>query len=288
MIRDVSYKLVHGKIAGITLGNPKAPVVLCLHGWLDNCASFLPFFDALIEQKSELLNQYQFVAIDWPGHGHSDHRSSDAHYHFIDWCYDLLQLLDVNQWQQITIIGHSMGGMAATLFTSAFNDKVDELILVESIGLLTQNENPSEQLRKGMLSRLQLQQKQTTVHQSVEAAVKARMNVSDLSDNDAKLLVERGLQTVESGVTWRSDARLRNVSPQRFSLKQAIQIVSNLHCPITLAIGENGFDMVQTGVKIFAEHISCYQQYTINGGHHPHMESPKAFIDIVEKALKKN
>ncbi len=286
MIRDVNYNLAHGKIAGITLGNPKAPVILCLHGWLDNCASFLPFFNTLIAQKSELLTQYQFVAIDWPGHGYSDHRSPDAHYHFIDWSYDLLQLIDVNQWQQISIIGHSMGGMAATLFTSAFNDKVEKLILIEAIGLLTQNENPSEQLRKGMLSRLQLQHKQATVHKNAEAAIKARMNVSDLGNQEAKLLVERSLHAVDKGVTWRSDARLRNVSPQRFSLKQAIQIVSNLHCPVTLAIGENGFDMVQTGVKIFAEHISNYQQFTIKGGHHPHMESPEAFVDIIDKFLK--
>ncbi|WOH37882.1 alpha/beta hydrolase [Thalassotalea fonticola] len=286
MIRDISFALAHGKLAGITLGNPNAPVVLCLHGWLDNCASFLPFFNTLIAQDSELLTQYQFVAVDWPGHGQSEHRSKDAHYHFIDWCYDLLQLLEVNQWQQISIIGHSMGGMVATLFTSAFNDKVDKLILIEAIGLLTQNENPSEQLRKGMLSRLQLQNKQATVHKNIDAAVKARMNVSDLADTDAKLLVERGLHAVEDGVTWRSDARLRNVSPQRFALKQAIQVVANLHCPVTLVLGENGFDMVQTGVKIFAEHISNYQQFTIHGGHHPHMESPADLVAIVEKTLK--
>lgn len=286
MIQDISFTLDQGKLAGITIGNSQAPVVLCLHGWLDNCASFLPFFNTLIAQDSKLLTQYQFVAIDWPGHGQSDHRSKDAHYHFIDWCYDLLQLLEVNQWQQISIIGHSMGGMAATLFTSAFNDKVDKLILIEAIGLLTQNENPSEQLRKGMLSRTLLQHKQATVHKNIEAAVKARMNVSDLGDSDAKLLVERGLQNVEGGVTWRSDARLRNVSPQRFSLKQAIQVVANLHCPVTLVIGENGFDMVQTGVKIFAEHISNYQQFTIDGGHHPHMESPEDFIEIVNKMFK--
>lgn len=285
MIRDISFTLAQGKISGITLGNPKAPVVLCLHGWLDNCASFLPFFNSLIEQESKLLRQYQFVAIDWPGHGQSDHRSKDAHYHFIDWCYDLLQLLDVNQWQQVSIIGHSMGGMAATLFTSAFNDKVDQLILIEAIGLLTQSENPSEQLRKGMLSRLQLKNKQATVHKNIDAAVKARMNVSDLADCDAKLLVERGLHTVKGGVTWCSDARLRNVSPQRFSLKQAIQVVANLHCPVTLVLGENGFDMVQTGVKVFAEHISNYQQFTIQGGHHPHMESSLDLITIVEKTL---
>ncbi|WP_068547129.1 alpha/beta fold hydrolase [Thalassotalea crassostreae] len=272
-------------IAALTAGSEGKEIVLCVHGWLDNAASYLPFFNEMSEQNHPLLDNYHFIAIDWPGHGKSFHRSADAHYHFIDWSYDLLLLIESNQWSKVSIIGHSMGGMVASAFASAFNDKVNNLILIEAIGLLTGTENPSEQLRKGMQSRLANKNKRLNVHKDINQAVIARMTVSDLKNDSATLLVQRGLNKVDGGYSWSSDARLRNTSPQRYSLKQAIQIISNIHCPVSVIVGDNGFDMVQTGIKVFAEHYSSYQQFTLKGGHHPHMESVSEFIDICEQQL---
>ncbi|MEW6996561.1 alpha/beta fold hydrolase [Colwelliaceae bacterium BS250] len=284
-MRELSFTLSDKTLAGIAIGDSELPVVLCLHGWLDNAASFMPMFEHIKQHNSDLLTQYQFVAIDWPGHGLSTHRSADAHYHFIDWSYDLLQLIDQQNWPSVNLIGHSMGGMVATLFTSAFNDKVNNLLLIEAIGLLTESENPSEQLRKGLQSRLNSSSKQKNVHKNLNAAVKARMNVSDLPNDAAKLIVSRGLKTVEQGVVWRSDPRLRNTSPQRFSIKQALQVVANIHCPVTLIVGDNGFDMIQTGIKVFGEHINEFTLHSVKGGHHPHMESVNDTVNIVAEFL---
>lgn len=282
MYKSVRFEQNNGHIAGLSVGNENAPVILCLHGWLDNAASFLPLFEHMLTTKSRLLKQYCFIAIDWPGHGHSSHRSKDSYYHFIDWTHDLLLLIEGQGWEQVDIIGHSMGGMVATSFTSAFNEKVKQLLLIESIGLITESESPSEQLRKGLLSRLQLAGKQKNIHKNIESAIQARMNVSDLANNQARLLVERGLHETDAGVTWRSDPKLRNTSLQRYSLKQAIQIVANVHCPVTVVRGDTGFDMINQGIKMYAEHISNYQQFTIKGGHHPHMQSPQELLVIVE------
>lgn len=282
MYKQVTFAQGGGHIAGIAVGNEQAPVILCLHGWLDNAASFIPFFDRMLSVNSTLLEQYYFIAIDWPGHGHSTHRGKNSYYHFIDWSHDLLVLIENQGWQQIDIIGHSMGGMVATLFTSAFNEKVKQLLLIEAIGLITESESPSEQLRKGLLSRLQLAGKQKNIHKNIDSAIQARMNVSDLANEPARLLVERGLEQARNGVTWRSDPKLRNTSLQRYSLKQAVQIVANVHCPITLIRGDTGFDMVQQGIKVFAEHMANFQQFTIKGGHHPHMQSTQELLNIVE------
>ncbi|MDG2394393.1 MAG: alpha/beta hydrolase [Thalassotalea sp.] len=285
-MRNISYELTDKTISAVAIGGEEQPVVLCLHGWLDNAASFFPLFEQLQQDFPELLDRYQFIAIDWPGHGLSSHRSLDAHYHFIDWCYDLLQLFEQQQWQKVSIIGHSMGGMVANAFTSAFNDKVEKLMLIEAIGLLTESENPSKQLRKGLQSRIKNAPKKLNVHKNLEAAIQARVNVSDLPNSAAKLIVERGVTAVENGVCWRSDPRLRNTSAQRFSLKQAIQVVANIHCPVTLIVGDSGFDMIQTGIKVFAEHINDFNCFTLAGGHHPHMESSIKMAELVNKFLK--
>lgn len=281
-MQAIEFNLDKLTLAGLRTGEETAPVILCLHGWLDNAASFTPLFEQLEQEDSPLLKQFNFIAIDWIGHGLSSHRGLDSHYHFVDWVYDLLLLIESQGWDQVNIIGHSMGGMIATAFTSAFNEKVNKLMLIESIGLITLNENPSEQLRNGMLSRLKFQKKQKSTHKTLDSAVKARMGVSDLPNHCAHLLVERSLHKVEGGVTWRSDPRLRNISPQRYALKQAIQIVANIHCPVLLILGDTGFDMIQAGLKVFGEHLEDLTHHTIDGGHHPHMESPSDVIKFIK------
>ena len=67
-----------GKIHGVRWGNPNAPAVLGLHGWLDNVATFAPL--------SPLLADLQIFAIDLPGHGLSEHRPSGVRYHLLDTC----------------------------------------------------------------------------------------------------------------------------------------------------------------------------------------------------------
>ena len=128
-LKPVSIDLGAGSIAGVTLGDDEKPIMLCLHGWLDNVASFYPLLPYLPDT-------YKIIAIEWPGHGHSDHRGKDAHYHFIDWVYDLLKLFESQKWKSVDIVAHSMGGMVASAFAAAFPEKVKSLTLVASIPLM--------------------------------------------------------------------------------------------------------------------------------------------------------
>ena len=102
---SVDFKLPSGlRLAGWHTGSalPSQPV-LCLHGWLDNANSFLPLATA--------LSELPLLALDLAGHGHSSHRSVDAHYYLFDYVADIATLCRQQGWQQLTIIGHSMGGM---------------------------------------------------------------------------------------------------------------------------------------------------------------------------------
>ena len=83
----VEFSLPALSLAGWQQGPTQQKVTLCLHGWLDNADSFLPL--------SACLNELNLVAIDLPGHGLSQHRSLDAHYHFLDWIYDLATLIKI-------------------------------------------------------------------------------------------------------------------------------------------------------------------------------------------------
>jgi len=63
---DIELVTPLGRRAGLHWRTENAPRVLCLHGWLDNAASFIPL--------APLLDKLEVFALDFPGHGNSEHR----------------------------------------------------------------------------------------------------------------------------------------------------------------------------------------------------------------------
>ncbi|NMP31336.1 alpha/beta hydrolase [Thalassotalea sp. M1531] len=272
---EVCYDINELSLHGLTAGDPEQPITLCLHGWLDNAASFLPLIPFLPDRR--------IIAIDWPGHGFSSHRSGDAHYHFIDWVYDLVQLFEVTQWQAVDIVAHSMGGMVATAFAAAFPEKVRSLTLLDSIGFVSDKaENTTEQLRKGLQSRIAGQTKRKNLHPSVESAIKARVAVSDLNTEQATLIVKRGLMQQGGDYIWRADSRLRNTSPYRLTREQAKQLICDVKCPVHLVYGDKGLDMVHIGIKEFSSLFNQFSLFELEGGHHVHMEKPAQVAEQIQ------
>ena len=279
-IHEVEFSLSSLTLKGISNTDSAIPNVLALHGWLDNSASFLPIMPYLDDM----------VAIDWPGHGLSSHRSAGAHYHFIDYVYDLLELFETNQWPALNIVAHSMGGMVASMFASAFPEKVKSLTLIDSIGFITdKTKNTTANLRKGLLSRLALTKKakyqqalnKIKVHANIDAAIKARLQVSDLHYGDAKLLVERGMLAVKQGFVWSSDPRLMTKSAQRLSLAQAQQLIQAINTPVQLIYGDTGMDLVKVGIEHYQTCFNHFKSTMLAGGHHVHMEQAKATAALV-------
>jgi pimeloyl-ACP methyl ester carboxylesterase len=271
---EICYEVNGTQLHGLTYGDKSGELLLCLHGWLDNAASFMPLFPFLSEKK--------IIAIDWPGHGLSSHRSDDAHYHFVDWVYDLLQLFELNQWHKVDIVAHSMGGMVASAFAAAFPEKVKSLTLIDSIGFLSSKaEQTTSQLREGMLSRLAGANKQKNLHTNIESAIAARVQVSDLQDEHAALIVNRGLNRQGDGYVWRSDSRLRMKSPYRLTLAQAEQFIRDIETPVQLIHGDNGIDMVASCIKHYGPLFQNLSYYELVGGHHVHMEQPKQTATLI-------
>jgi pimeloyl-ACP methyl ester carboxylesterase len=58
--------------------------ILCLHGWLDNAASFNRLAPLLLdspssdEQQEQCVQPMEILALDFPGHGLSGHKSVDG------------------------------------------------------------------------------------------------------------------------------------------------------------------------------------------------------------------
>ena len=301
-IETLSFQLEDLTLAALACGNKEQQPVLCLHGYLDNAASFLPLMQQLSQQgrqQGNLLADRRIIALDWPGHGHSDHRSVGAHYHFFDYISDLVALFNLNNWPAIDIVAHSMGAMIASAFAAAFPEKVKSLTLIDSFGFICAPiEQITSQLRKGVLSRVKPVKSKRAF--SEETAIKARMHVSDLKREHAKLLVQRSLLEVKPQQSnriagdnastlyrWRSDPRLRTISPYRLSLAQGQQLFSDIKCPLQLIYGDKGMDMVATGLEQFSASVDNLTTIRLSGGHHVHMEQTKELSPLLSDFFSK-
>ncbi len=277
-MQAVQFSLPALSIAGWQQGSLSPTVTLCLHGWLDNADSFLPL--------SAHLPQLNLVAVDLPGHGLSQHRSADAHYHFLDWIYDVATLIKTQGWQQVDIIGHSMGGMIGSVLAAVMPQMVRRLVLIDSIGLVTgETAKITEQVRTAINHRWQSPNKKKPVYQDLHSAALARQSQSDFDLASALVLATRGTTPCPGGLTWSADMRLRESSAYRLLPPQAAQLLKDIQCPVLAILATDGLDMMQQALKQYQD---CYPQLKLvrlTGGHHCHMTQPEPTANAIRQFL---
>lgn len=267
-------------MASIKHLTPNKPTILAIHGWLDNAASFKPLIP--------LLSNYSVIAVDLVGHGHSKHRSKDANYHLMDWVQDLYQFIIDEELQEVILLGHSLGGIIASIFASCFPEHVSKLILIESAGPLTEKSDKSvKQLRESILSRDGMSRKQAKHPTDLETVIRARMLAGPLSRDAAKILVSRNLKKMDdSSLRWRSDPRLRTLSSLRLTEPQAVNFISNISCQVQVILGDHGFEKMRKLMDLRSNYFCNMSVATVAGGHHCHMDSPQQVAEIIYRFTK--
>ena len=109
-------------------GIPSAGTMLMLHGWMDVSASFQFLVDAL-------KGNWRVISPDWRGYGQTDWPGGDC-YWFPDYLGDLDALADeLFPGEPINLVGHSMGGNVATLFSGIRPHRVRKLVNLEGVGM---------------------------------------------------------------------------------------------------------------------------------------------------------
>lgn len=120
-IRDHQYHCRHW-------GNPAAPILLMLHGWMDVSASFQFVVDSL-------SNDWHVIAPDLRGFGLTTGPKTDS-YWFPDYLGDLDALIDhYSPDQPVNLVGHSMGGNVVAIYAGVCPERVARLVILEGFGL---------------------------------------------------------------------------------------------------------------------------------------------------------
>ena len=109
-------------------GDPAAPRLFMLHGWMDVSASFQFVVDCLQQD-------WHVVAPDWRGFGLSERSGRDG-YWYPDYLADLEAiLLHYSPDAPVRLLGHSMGANVAMMYAGIRPDRVAKLINLEGFGL---------------------------------------------------------------------------------------------------------------------------------------------------------
>ena len=259
--------------------------ILALHGWLDNAESLAPLL--------RLLPQSNKLALDFVGHGLSSHPPPEHHRPFLDYVDDVLGSLDHLGWPQIDLIGHSMGGGVAVLFAAAFPERIRKLVLLDSLGpVASQPSNFATDLRRGLLARRKVADKQLPVYASVADALAARVRADNLGGGAiwppeaAQAMVERGLKPVAGGWTWRTDPRLTTPAPSRFSEAQVLSAITAIRAPILLVLaGPRASFLSGPFAEARLSAFSGAQIVPISAGHHVHLEQTGAVASLINEFL---
>ncbi|MCL4409972.1 alpha/beta fold hydrolase [Aliidiomarina haloalkalitolerans] len=295
-MRAVQFNLPYIQLAGVHAQFPStAPrTVLALHGWLDNAASFTPLLQELeiqaqLESTAETAAQphtLDLIALDFAGHGHSDHRPQGAWYYFTEYVADVIALIQQQQqqqqWSNLELLGHSMGGYVAQLVAAALPDQVQRVTAIEAMGLwLGQGGNLVTHLQKATAQRSELRSKAAPCYKDLQRLVNLRAELNDLTPDLARLLIERSVVTTERGFEWRVDPRVRLPSPIRFTAAHAVDMLENIRCPLHVVLGDSGHNDLHQAIQNWQHHVQQLTTLTIEGGHHAHMQSPADIARIL-------
>ncbi|MBX7058291.1 MAG: alpha/beta hydrolase [Leptospirales bacterium] len=271
--RELRIALQHLQLAARDWGDPEAPPILAFHGWLDNAASF--------DLIAPLLGDFRLIAIDFPGHGRSEHAARGAAHSFIEYPGLVLEALDALGFNCVNLLGHSMGAGVLSLLAGAFPERVRRLALIEGLGPLSDlPETAPQRLREALLARNEKttgrRNSRGAVYRDLEHAVRARRLAGRLSEEAARLLVERNLKPAPGGFVFRSDARLKQPSLYRMTEEQVSAFLSGIRCPAILISGsESEFKTLYPQLMERARLLPQLRTLELPGGHHVHLDAPE-------------
>lgn len=263
---NLSVTTPFGELTALQWGEPAAPALLALHGWLDNAASF--------SRLAPILAEYwRVIALDLPGHGGSAHLSAQARrYHLVDQVDHVLDFADALGLDRFDLLGHSLGAGIASLTAAAAPGRIGKLLLIEGLGPLADDGSDTlERWRKAHAERSR-KRRPRKLFVSIENAVAARAATGDLEADEVRPIVERNLREIRGGYVWRSDPRLRLSTPLRIEETQIRRVLGGIEAPTLLLLAEPATPYLPPG--LMAARAACVPDIRVEhvaGPHHLHV-----------------
>ena len=122
---SLQFRTIHGYRRAFRVAG-SGPAILLIHGIGDNSTTWSTV-------QTKLAQRFTVIAPDLLGHGQSDKPRADYSVAaYANGMRDLLSVLDIDE---VTVVGHSLGGGVAMQFAYQFPQLVERLILVGAGGV---------------------------------------------------------------------------------------------------------------------------------------------------------
>jgi esterase len=252
-------KILHSKI----LGEGKPLIILHgLFGMLDNWQALAKEFACFFETH----------IVDLRNHGKSFHANQHNYEVMTE---DLLSYLNTYNLDEVSLIGHSMGGKAVMNFACMYPDRVEKLVVVD----ISPKYYPPH-------------------HQEILSGLKAvdRSNLTSRKDADqilSQYFSESAIrQFLLKNLYWRSSSELtfkfnlKVLSDQIENVGQALHTDALFDRPTLFIVGQSSNYIKEKDVELIESHFPDFEIVEIpKSGHWVHAENPDQFFDKVSRFL---
>ncbi|MDJ0724562.1 MAG: alpha/beta fold hydrolase [Prochloraceae cyanobacterium] len=267
------------KVCLCTWGPPSAPLVLCLHGILEQGAAWSEVAVRLAAKG------YRVIAPDLRGHGRSDRLDRASSYNLIDFLSDIDTIVETVTDKAFTLVGHSLGSVIAATFASIRPQKIKNLFLVETI-LPSDSEDPeivAQQLAT-QLDYLASPPEHPVFPDVLAAADRLRKATPALSMSLAIQLATRITEPCAGGVRWCWASLLRTragITLNGIGKSKYLGLLRRIKAPITLIYGDRSKYNREEDLSQQQEAMPKAAKVVVSGGHNLHLEAASKLAQII-------
>ncbi|MEP6791219.1 MAG: alpha/beta hydrolase [Ramlibacter sp.] len=283
-IRNLKY---HVRVWGEP-GEGKVPLVM-VHGWMDVAASYQFVVDAFAQDR-------YVIAPDWRGYGLTESPPAD-NYWFPDYLADLEFLLDhYSPGAPVDLVGHSMGGNIAMLYSGSRPARIRRLVNLEGFGMpATRPAQAPRRYARWMdeLKSFHRGEMALKLYDSQAGVARRLMKTNKrLPQDKAEWLAQHWAQPNADG-QWRilGDAAHKITNASLFRVDEVLEIYKAISAP-TLAVeaGDNSLDQWWQGKFTLDEYHERLKSvpdvrtgFIANAGHMLHHDQPEALARLIEE-----
>lgn len=266
-------------------GDARSPKLFLLHGWMDVSASFQFLVDAL-------RGDWRVIAPDWRGYGLSQWSGADG-YWFPDYVGDLDALLRrLSPGEPATLVGHSMGGNVACLYSGARNDRVAKLVNLEGFGLRGAHPGQAPARYAEWLDELAAPPRFRDYVNFEALAARLQQGNPRLTRDRALFLAGHwGMATTAGRVALRSDPAHKRVNPVLYRIEEAEACWRKVTAPMLWVEGAESQSLkwLRLDPAAYEARKRCFATLvsrTIpDAGHMLHHDQPQRLASTIEEFL---
>ena len=276
--REGTFEVDGSSIHYMEAGDRSQDTFVFVHGNRDHCHSF----DFLLESFDKAgFTMPHVVALDLRGHGDSGWVGRERGYRHEDFVLDVVGLLRHLEKDEVTLVGHSLGGSMAVMFAGALPEKVKRLVIIEAAGPYGRTEEEAAELF-GRWTKDDGSDTILTYYATVGQAAEAIRRRFPLIPNRAAMHAARhGTRLTPHGWVWKYDPRARNPSYSSFSETQVKAFIERIACPTLLVYGS------ASGYKESPRYnrVDYFKNKTLveipGTGHHVQQEKPDELAAVL-------